>query len=213
MGNPQRGRLRPSRFVDDGLSLDVSRLLQRFEMLPGKHVSSTLRWVTEHGSATAGYEASLLNPKRAWLRLSYTIAYVPSNKVAHQDYRIRLAVTRTHLGGLRWWFGCPITQLRTAKLYLPSTGVRFLSRRAYGRARPLRRGLLAHIRDHFTGTDRSGRSPAGQGHPELVAGRPGASVAGAMGTAPNSQRMRKIYAERLGRPLERARSLITQDSC
>jgi hypothetical protein len=183
MGNRQRGRLRESRFVDDGLTLDINRLLRRFEVLPGKYISGTLRWVTDLGSSAAGYEASLLHPKRAWLRLSYTIAYGPSDKVAHQDYRIRLAVTRTHLGGLRWWFRCPVTQLRTARLYLPSTGVRFLSRRAYGGSRPLRRGLLAHIRDHFTGADRSGPT------------------------------MRKIYAERLGRPLARTRGLRTQDSC
>ncbi len=51
MGNPQRGRLRESRFVDDGLTLDINRLLQRFEVLPGKHISGTLRWVTDLGSS------------------------------------------------------------------------------------------------------------------------------------------------------------------
>src|SRR5271166_5982888 len=92
--------------VEDGLTLDVNRLLQRFDLLPGNYVSGTLRWATEAGAASASYEASLVNPKRAWIRLSYTIAYVRDGKITHQDYRILLATTRTHLGGVRWWFRC-----------------------------------------------------------------------------------------------------------
>ncbi len=35
-------------------------------------------------------------------------------------------------GGVRWWWVCPATGRRAAKLYLPSGGSRFLSRQAYG---------------------------------------------------------------------------------
>ncbi len=37
-------------------------------------------------------------------------------------------------GGVRWWWVCPATGRRTAKLYLPVGGSRFLSRQAYGLA-------------------------------------------------------------------------------
>ena len=36
------------------------------------------------------------------------------------------------MGGLHWWWGCPETGRRYAKLYLPNGGRRFLSRGAYG---------------------------------------------------------------------------------
>ena len=47
------------------------------------------------------------------------------------EYEIELARTSPHLGGVRWWFLCPQTGRRVAKLYLPRGGDRFLSRRAY----------------------------------------------------------------------------------
>ena len=165
MGGYRKGRLGHGGFVDDGLTLDINCLLQTFNLLPGKHISGTLRWATEHGVATAGYEACLLSSKRAWLRLSYTIADRATDKLTHQDYRIRLTTTRTHLGGLRWWFRCPVTQLRTAKLYLTSTGDRFLSRRAYGTSRSLRRGLLVHLCDHFARRSDDGLNLAGPNPP------------------------------------------------
>ncbi|MBV9687188.1 MAG: hypothetical protein JO096_08245, partial [Alphaproteobacteria bacterium] len=82
--------------VEDGLTLDINRLLRKFEILPGRHVAGVLRWATEDGGCSAGYEASLRNPKRAWLRLSYTIAYSGTERILHQDYRIRLVATRTN---------------------------------------------------------------------------------------------------------------------
>jgi hypothetical protein len=48
-----------------------------------------------------------------------------------KKYRIELARTLPHLGGVRWWFLCPQTGRRVAKLYLPRGGDRFLSRHAY----------------------------------------------------------------------------------
>jgi hypothetical protein len=218
MENSRRERLLQSKFIDDGLTLDINRLLQRFDILPGKHLAGTLRWVTDQGSFSVGYEASLLNRRRAWLRLSYTVADPPSGLISHQDYRIRLATTRTHLGGLRWWFRCPITQLRTAKLYLPSAGLRFLSRRAYGAPRSRRCGLLAHVcehlmREHLAWDRESRPNPVGRGDPASFAGRPASFFGGATRVAKNLQGTRRIYAERLGRPMARPRRLVPEDSC
>ena len=185
-----------SGFVDDGLTLDINRLLQRFEILPGRYVSGTLRWTTENGLATVGYEASLLTSKRAWLRLSYTIADLAWGKIDHHDYRIRLTTTRTHLGGIRWWFRCPATQLRTAKLYLPSKGSRFLSRRAYGGSRSRRRGLLVQLYDHVARDREGGLGRAAAGPSREPGGR-------------------RIYAEWLSWPrlAGRGRALVAQPSC
>jgi hypothetical protein len=40
--------------------------------------------------------------------------------------------TPCRFGGLRWWWRCPETDGRCAKLFLPNGGRRFLSRGAYG---------------------------------------------------------------------------------
>jgi hypothetical protein len=51
---------------------------------------------------------------------------------------VRLACTRPHFGGRRWWFVCPIARgddkppRCVAHLYLPSGGRYFGSRQAYG---------------------------------------------------------------------------------
>jgi hypothetical protein len=46
--------------------------------------------------------------------------------------RIRLLWTVPTYGGRRWWFQCPRTGRRTAKLFLPNGGQHFWSRSGYG---------------------------------------------------------------------------------
>ena len=48
-----------------------------------------------------------------------------------KSYKVSMVRTLPHLGGVRWWFLCPQTERRVAKLYLPMGGDRFLSRQAY----------------------------------------------------------------------------------
>jgi hypothetical protein len=47
------------------------------------------------------------------------------------DYWIQLETTPQPFGGRRWWFVCPQTGVRAAKLYLPNGAFTFASRRAY----------------------------------------------------------------------------------
>ena len=75
-----------------------------------------------------GYEANLLAPEQAWLRLHYRANDEP------QDYRVTLETTRPNYGGRRWWFRCPATDHRVARLHLPPGGTKFAGRRAYGLA-------------------------------------------------------------------------------
>ena len=46
-------------------------------------------------------------------------------------YRIWLSWSKPNFGGQRYWFCCPETGKRAAKLFLPRGGHRFLSREAY----------------------------------------------------------------------------------
>lgn len=48
-----------------------------------------------------------------------------------ERYRVYLDCTRPPFGGVRWWFECPRTGRRVAKLFLPRGGHRFWSRQAY----------------------------------------------------------------------------------
>ncbi len=59
-------------------------------------------------------------------------------------YEVRLERTFPSLGGARWWFLCPETGRRAAKLYLPLGGRRFLSREAYGLVHDTRQMSKAH---------------------------------------------------------------------
>jgi hypothetical protein len=46
-------------------------------------------------------------------------------------YTITLVSTVPHYGGRWWWFICPITKIRVAKLYLPPSTTQFASRKAH----------------------------------------------------------------------------------
>ncbi len=115
--------------VEDGLTLDLCKLIRQKLIIPCSHVKGPLIWMrVSDGERTAsiGYEANLLDPYGAWIRLSYT------NNDKPLDYKVRLTTTRPHYGGLRWWFVCPSSGRRAAKLYLPPGGDIFASRKAYG---------------------------------------------------------------------------------
>src|SRR5690606_1492019 len=64
-------------------------------------------------------------------------------------YQVQLVQTLPNYGGVRWWFVCPRSGRRVAKLYLPRGGTYFWSRKAYGlgyrcqRESPLDRAHLA----------------------------------------------------------------------
>lgn len=124
--------------VEAGLVLSMTDLVRKGAAVPGSWTRGS--WVWRHGygspenrvTASIGYEASLMDPEAAWLRLHYTV-----NGEA-VDYRVRLTTTRPHYGGLRWWFLCPLARAngeearRVGKLYLPPGARYFGSRIAYG---------------------------------------------------------------------------------
>jgi hypothetical protein len=114
--------------VENGLILDLSRLIRMKDVIPGKAVSGSLNWTNVYNGervASIGYEVNLMRPDQAWMRLHYRRNGKP------EDYTVRLTTTRPNFGGLRWWFVCPITGIRTAKLYFADGGNWFASRQAY----------------------------------------------------------------------------------
>ncbi len=114
--------------VEDGLTLDLFKLIREKTIIPGQYVAGTLTWRsvrTGEKTASIGCEANMLNPYSAWMRLHY------SNDGKPMDYKVRLTVTRPYYGGVRWWFICPANGSRVAKLHSPPGGDLFASRTAY----------------------------------------------------------------------------------
>ena len=74
-----------------------------------------------------------LGPDWGAATLRFEIAHL-SRATGAQTQTVALTTTPCRLGGLRWWWRCPETGARCAKLYLPNGGTRFLSRAAYGLA-------------------------------------------------------------------------------
>jgi hypothetical protein len=138
MGGPRSGRWRwhdKGLAVEECLVLSIGDLLRQQLVVPGAWTSGSLSWKRTGEAepfATIGFEADVIAPAHAWMRLRYT---ANGNLV---DYRVRLTSTRPNFGGLRWWFVCPLARgdggppRRVAKLYLPPWRVYFGSREAHG---------------------------------------------------------------------------------
>jgi hypothetical protein len=143
MGGFGSGRYGGQPTVESGLTLDINRLLRQRNIVPGGYRAGSLIWskvATGEKLATIGYEASLLDPDDAWVRLRYSANGDP------QDYRVRLATSSCHFGGRRWWWRCPSSGRRVAKLYLPPGAKKFAARAVY---------RLAHRSQRGTALDRS----------------------------------------------------------
>src|SRR4051794_3753649 len=93
--------------VEDCLVLSAATLVHKKALVAGAWTSGSWGWTCEGAAAqhaTIGYEASLIDPADAWLRLHYRANGEPV------DYRVRLVTTRPTYSGLRWWFVCPLVR-------------------------------------------------------------------------------------------------------
>jgi hypothetical protein len=100
-----------------------------------------------------------MDEKHGRVRFTYTSTRWDGPK-HRADYWIELTTTPQPFGGRRWWFLCPRTGERVARLHLPPGALTFASRKAYrlgyrsqretprdralGRAFKLRRRLGSH---------------------------------------------------------------------
>jgi hypothetical protein len=100
--------------------------LTRARLRPGMFGKTTITYADEH-------EIDVLIDTRAepYIEFEHETRTVwgPKERIR---YRVALAWTPCRYGGRRWWFICPRTGRRAAKLYLPYGAQRFWSRRGYG---------------------------------------------------------------------------------
>src|SRR6266851_7819267 len=129
MGGYRSGRYSGRPTVESGLTLDINEVFRkRIIMVLGEYRAGSLTWTraaTGEKVASIGFDACLLDPDAAWVRLHYS-----ANGRA-EDYRVWLSRCPCHYGGHRWWWICPRSGRRVAKLYLPPGATVFAARQAY----------------------------------------------------------------------------------
>ena len=116
--------------VDHCRTLNINRMVETGAIKNGSSQSGTWVWTdsdTGEQKASIGYESNAWNLNEAYLRVHYTLT--DRDKV--MDYKIPLITTKAHFGGVRFWFKCPVTGRKAAKLYLPYGANFFACRQAY----------------------------------------------------------------------------------
>src|ERR1700722_8091508 len=129
MGGYGSGRSGGRPTTEDGLTLRLSTLPRD---RPGCAWSGSITWTdtrTGEQSGSISYNA-FLRQETGRLRLRYTTTRWDGER-RESDYWIELETTPQPFGGRRWWFICPRTGRRAAKLYLPNGAFTFASRQAY----------------------------------------------------------------------------------
>jgi len=132
MGGYGSGRSGGRATTDSGLTLTLSKLRRDGLFLPNCSQSGSLVWTnttTGERIGSIGYEAHL-GQESGGVRLRYTTTRWDGER-RDSDYRIELETTPQPFGGRRWWFICPRTGVRVARLYLPNGAYTFASRQAY----------------------------------------------------------------------------------
>jgi len=132
MGGYGSGRSGGRPTTENGLTLSLSKLLRDKLFRPGCAWGGQLVWTnttTGERVGAIGYEAHL-DEEAGRVRLYYTTTRWDGERRA-SDYWISLTTTSQPFGGRRWWFVCPRTGRRAAKLYLPSGAFTFASRQAH----------------------------------------------------------------------------------
>jgi hypothetical protein len=101
--------------------------------------SGTISWTNWCGEKTAsiGVTVSTMDGENH-TRFQYTHIHRSTGEKTECDYKVQLVTTPCHLGGVRWWFICPLSKngvycgRRVGKLYLPPGGKYYGCRHCYG---------------------------------------------------------------------------------
>lgn len=122
--------------VEDSTKLSIIKL-KEFGLLRG-YCCSTLTWtrsLSDHKNSI-GIVVDVLD--EPYVKLNYTITDCNSGEKTDYDYKVGLATTPCHFGGVRYWFICPLVRngvpcdRRVGTLFLSPGGRYFGCRHCYG---------------------------------------------------------------------------------
>lgn len=132
MGGFGSGRRYGNPLAEESLRIDIAWMVRTRRAVPGSTVSGSLSWTCGgEPSGNINYTCDMSDPEHAVLELRFIVSrYSTGEKTKHYQ-RIMLSYTVPNFGGKRWWMHCPRTGERVGKLYCPSGGELFASRKAY----------------------------------------------------------------------------------
>jgi hypothetical protein len=133
--------------LQDGLKLDINRLIRHGTVRPGAKTGPQLiQWTNTYTGelvASAEVTANLCGAEEGWLRF----------QAGSLDQWIGLIACPRHYGGKQWYFVCPATNRKVSVLWKPPGATRFCGRQAWGKR-------VVAYRSQFLGPD--DRAHAGQ---------------------------------------------------
>ena len=110
IGSGSWSRYDSKRTVESCRSIDIRWLVREGIVEPGVWRLGSLKWSdpdTGEERSSIGYVVDTRENDTGTMRLHYT--HMPGGpEEAKLDYPVRLVTTRPHLGGVRWWFICPL---------------------------------------------------------------------------------------------------------
>ena len=114
------------RVAESSWILDANRWMKQGILREDSNESGIGAWKCRDGSVLKILVvADLRNPQTAYVFVSYAATTTETEDVFEGSLIVFVTRTRPHLGGLRWWFTCPLIragvpcQRRVSKLYLP----------------------------------------------------------------------------------------------
>jgi hypothetical protein len=111
--------------LEEGLKLDLNKLIRRRLVVPGCTVmSSKIRWhltYTGEEAAIGTIAANMESQFTGWLRI----------EIEELVQTINLQSEARHFGGRQWYFVCPETGRRVSVIWKPLGATRFASRQAW----------------------------------------------------------------------------------
>ncbi len=115
--------------TDNASKLNINRMVSQGAIQAGARRKGVWQWlINGEVHSSVSYTSDLLDIDNAYLELDYnTRLWGEKERV---NYKIRLDYTQPHFGGYRFWFICPIKQIRAGVLYHPYGGKYFVSRQA-----------------------------------------------------------------------------------
>lgn len=111
--------------LQDGLKLDLNRLLRRGFVQRGRYSGPTdIRWTHSYwGEIASGTISADLSGRQGWMQI----------RIGTLNQHVTLSAERRHFGGVQWYFVCPVQNRLASVLWKPSGATKFCSRQTWRR--------------------------------------------------------------------------------
>lgn len=116
--------------LDDCRVLNINRMQKQGAIKPNNFKAGRWVWTnteTNEEVSSIGYTCHTLDADNEYININYKM----TNSGEKIDYDVKLVKTYPNYGGVRYWFICPVTGKRVAKLYRTPYDNRFISRHVY----------------------------------------------------------------------------------